>query len=87
MTYARGHYDSMYGRIESSWEKKGDKYHYRFVVPANTSATLYLPAVTLEQVKEKDRPTGLSEAVTFRTVADGKVVLELQSGCYEFVVE
>lgn len=84
MTYARGHYDSMYGRIESAWEKKGDKYHYRFVVPANTSATLYLPAATPERV---DCPTGLSEAVTYRTVADGKVVLELQSGCYEFVVE
>ena len=43
LSFARGHYDSMYGRIESSWERRDDKTIYRFSIPANTSATLILP--------------------------------------------
>ncbi|MDR2287378.1 MAG: glycoside hydrolase family 78 protein [Prevotellaceae bacterium] len=42
MTFARGYYDSPSGRIESSWEIQGNEIHYRFVVPENTTATLYL---------------------------------------------
>ena len=43
MTFARGHYDSPSGRIESGWEIRENEIHYRFVVPENTTATLYLP--------------------------------------------
>lgn len=42
LSFARGHYDSMYGRIESSWERRDGKTIYRFSIPANTSATLIL---------------------------------------------
>lgn len=43
LEYARGHFDSMYGRIESGWQKTADGYSYDCTVPANTSATLILP--------------------------------------------
>ncbi len=41
-TYARGDYESMYGRIEVSWEQKEDGYEYHIVIPANTTATVEL---------------------------------------------
>ena len=49
MINASGHYDSLYGRIESSWQKTVNGFVYRFVVPANTTATVKLakPAHTL----------------------------------------
>ena len=40
--YARGAYESMYGRIEVSWEQKEDGYEYHIVIPANTTATVEL---------------------------------------------
>lgn len=44
MTYARGHLDTRYGRIESSWQKLADgSVSFIFTIPANTSATLLLP--------------------------------------------
>lgn len=43
LQYARGHYDSMYGRIESGWTKTNNGYRYECTIPANTSATLILP--------------------------------------------
>jgi len=38
MTFARGHFDSPYGRIESSWKLEGGGVVYNFTVPANTTA-------------------------------------------------
>lgn len=43
LTYARGWYDSIHGRIESSWRTEGGKVVYTFTVPDGTSATLKLP--------------------------------------------
>ncbi|MDR3220308.1 MAG: glycoside hydrolase family 78 protein [Dysgonamonadaceae bacterium] len=48
MTFAKGYYDSPFGRIESAWEIKGDEIHYRFVVPPNTTARLYLGKEIIE---------------------------------------
>lgn len=42
-SYAKGGFESPYGRICSSWEKNGDgSYSYHFTIPANTTATLIL---------------------------------------------
>ena len=43
LTWARGHYDSPYGRIESGWRRTEEGWSYQAVVPANTTATLRLP--------------------------------------------
>ena len=44
MTFARGHYDCAYGRIESGWERKPDgNVEYTFSIPQGTTATLMLP--------------------------------------------
>ncbi|PXY39311.1 alpha-L-rhamnosidase [Flavobacterium cheongpyeongense] len=80
MTFANGYYDSMYGRIESSWEKKNGKYEFRFVVPANTSATLYLPAL-----KENDvTVTGKKSGIKFLNIKNNKAVFQIESGEYSF---
>ncbi|MCR4825166.1 MAG: glycoside hydrolase family 78 protein [Bacteroidales bacterium] len=48
-TALEGSYDSHYGRIESAWTaEKGNISSYRCRVPANTSATLYLPVGSAE---------------------------------------
>ena len=52
LEYARGYYDSMYGRIESSWHRQADgSITYEFTIPANTSATLLLPGKEAEELK------------------------------------
>ncbi|TDD93831.1 alpha-L-rhamnosidase [Flavobacterium cellulosilyticum] len=80
MTFAKGYYDSMYGRIESSWERKNDKYYFRFVIPANTSATLYFPALKESDVIVKDKKSGIK----FLKLENNKAVFELESGEYSF---
>lgn len=43
LTFAKGSYDSIYGKIESAWEVTEDTIEFHFVIPANTSATVTLP--------------------------------------------
>lgn len=42
--WARASYDSVLGRITSSWEKAGKALLYEVEIPANTSATVLLPS-------------------------------------------
>ena len=84
MTAAEGSYNSMYGRIRSAWKVDGPVLTYRATVPANTSATLYLPATTAEAVKEGGKKVGEAKAVTFVKHENGKAVYRLESGNYVF---
>lgn len=86
MKWATGYYDSMYGRIESSWKVENGILIVRVTVPANTSATLYLPADPDQTVKESNVPAKSAEGVSFTGYKKHKAVYELQSGQYEFIV-
>lgn len=84
MTWARGFYDSMYGRINSSWKIEGKDLIYSTTIPANTTATLYLPASSEKSVKEKGKPISNGRGIRFIKYDNGKSIYELSSGSYLF---
>ena len=87
MRFAKGHYDSMYGRIESSWKVEHGAVHYEFTVPGNTTALLYLPASSARYVRENGRIiTKKCKGVEYAGEENGKLLLKLQSGKYSFEV-
>ena len=85
MTWAKGHYDSMYGRINSAWKINDGILSYSATIPANTTATLYIPAVSENAVTEGGKPAAEVEGISFVKYEDGKAVYELASGSYEFI--
>lgn len=44
-SYAKGAYESMYGRIEVLWKHEENGYLYHIQIPANTTATVELPGM------------------------------------------
>ena len=42
LTCVQGSYESIYGKIKSSWELDENTVHYKFTVPPNTTATVIL---------------------------------------------
>ncbi len=83
LNFARGHYDSVYGRIQSGWKKSGGGYTYEATIPANTTATLSLQVTDPEKVKiEKGE-----EGVTPIQYSNGKAIYKLLSGSYRFTVK
>ena len=86
ITYANGSYDSVYGNIVSNWTANdGTMSSYHAEIPANTSATLYLP-VTEEMAKsinvEGIAFTGMEEN-NGETVA----AFTVQAGGYDFTID
>ena len=75
LKYAKGSYMSQYGLIISNWEIKENKFIYECRIPANTTATLYLPS---EKVYEE--PDGVSCIMK----NNKKTVYALGSGRYLF---
>ena len=77
-TYARGSFESAYGTIESGWEAQDSVMtSYTCTVPANTTATLYLPG-TWEAI-EGATLTGTSEHLGAECTC-----FELTAGSYVF---
>ncbi|MGB2351427.1 MAG: family 78 glycoside hydrolase catalytic domain [Akkermansiaceae bacterium] len=84
ITWARGHYDSMNGRISSDWKVANGQFSWDITVPANTTATVYVPATDAASVTESGKAlAGAAGVRVLREEAD-RVVLEVNSGAYAF---
>ena len=77
----------MYGRIESGWEMMGDSCLYHFVVPANTSATLFLKAISMNGIREGKNALGAVKGVKYAGQDNGRYVFKLQPGTYRIQVK
>ena len=86
LNVAGGHYDSMYGRIESRWERKEASTEYSFTIPANTSATVILPAKFLKEVKVDGKKVNRRATQASFDKARKLLMLELGSGSYQIEV-
>ena len=76
----KGHYDSVYGRIESAWRVLEDGgVEYEFTVPANTGARLELPVPEAAVVEWK-------EGAAFAGASSAPGCWQLPSGHYRIVV-
>lgn len=84
VTWCRGSHTCLYGTIESAWRLEDDGFVLEAAIPANTSATVYLPAESAARVFEGAGPATQAEGVRFLRMEDGRAVLEVQSGRYEF---
>ena len=81
-----GSYDSNYGKISSAWtaDGKGKITGYKATVPANTTATMYLPVA--ENISDFESITGAK--FIRKTTHHSTLVAEyeLDSGSFEFVI-
>ncbi|MEC0282889.1 family 78 glycoside hydrolase catalytic domain [Terribacillus saccharophilus] len=84
MTWAKGHVDSMYGRIESSWKVEDKAFSYDAVIPSNTTATITIPAKDTKSVRINEKPIHKAAGVTFKEHKNGEVSFEAESGSYTF---
>ena len=82
LTHARGEYDSVRGRISSSWRIEDGLFSLEVLVPPNASATVHVPST--EGVSEGGRPVEEAGGVEFLRAGEGETILSVGSGRYEF---
>ena len=88
LTFVKASHRSPYGWIRSEWRIEDNEFDWHVEVPANTTATVYLPASNPESVSENNQP--LDKAPGFKLINTGEggpVAGTLQPGAYEFVCE
>jgi alpha-L-rhamnosidase len=84
LTWARGHYDSIRGRIGVAWRWSSGRFELSVSVPPNTTAEIRLPTSDQDSVAESGIPIGRSSAFRVLGIVEHRLVLEIGSGDYEF---
>jgi len=84
LTWVKASYDSIRGRIVSDWKRDSDRFTLDVTIPANTTATVYVPANSAEAVTESGRPAASSNGVVLLWFENGRAVFAVESGKYEF---
>jgi hypothetical protein len=84
LTSADVRYDSIRGRIETAWKKSGDKLILHVTIPANTTATIIVPAKSADAIAESGKPLAKAPGVKFLRMDGDRAVLEAEAGSYRF---
>lgn len=84
LTWARAEYRAMPGRMVSAWRLEKGRMMLDLDVPANTTATVYLPSASREEVAESGRPVRLGNGIRYVWREGAQTVLEVGSGQYRF---
>ena len=84
LTWAKGYYDAVVGRISSEWSIEGTSFNLKVSVPANARARIYVPAISGKNVLENGQPANEAPGLNFIGLQEGYAVFEAVSGEYLF---
>lgn len=84
LTHARATLDSPHGLVTSAWELTEAGLRLNITVPANTHATVRLPAGSLSEVREGGQALAAAVGIRSIQIVGNIVIIEVSSGSYEF---
>ncbi len=84
LTEAGARYDSINGPISSAWKREGARLTLAVTIPANTTATVYVPAKNGTAITESDQPVARAPNVRFLRMENNTAICEIGSGHYLF---
>jgi len=87
INWVKAHYDSIHGRITSNWKQTKNNFELEVKIPANTTATVYLPADSADKITEGGKPLSDVVGVKFLRIEGYSAVLAVESGEYHFIAK
>jgi hypothetical protein len=87
VTSAKGSYHSVYGKISSEWKKDANSFELHVHIPANTTATIYIPATASNSIVDNGTLINKSKDIKLMGYQKGKAILQVGSGDYNFSVQ
>ncbi len=85
LNFVKASYKSPHGTISSYWKSSTVKFEWNISIPANTTATVYIPANSADEITESGKTIAGSADIKFIKIEKGAVVFEIASGSYSFV--
>ncbi len=77
-------YNSIQGVIVSNWKRNRNQLTMDISIPPNTSATVYVPTVSANEVTESGKPIMNIKGVKYLRLENGAAVYAVGSGTYRF---
>ncbi len=87
LNYVKSSVKTVYGPVTSNWEKSGKTYNHNIIIPANTSAIIYIPGTDPDKVYENGVNASKSKGILYLRTENNYVVYEAVSGSYHFTCE
>ena len=84
LSYANADYETIYGKLSVHWKMEGGNMMLDIEIPANTSATVYVPAGNAGSVQESGKPVSENKDIKVTGTEGNYVVLQTGSGVYHF---
>jgi alpha-L-rhamnosidase len=84
LTDVQASLQTYYGKVSSHWTIKDSQLLLEVEVPSNTTATIYIPGVTVTDLTESDKPISFVKDLKNAKQENGNVVVEVGSGRYIF---
>lgn len=84
LKWVKASYDSIRGRVSSEWKWANGTFYLKVMIPANTTATIFVPAKPATEVTESGVPAQNCPGVTFLRREDNRMVYAVDCGEYEF---
>lgn len=81
LKWVRVSYDSVLGKIVSNWQRHGTHLNLKFVVPAHTTARVYLPTTDPQKLKINHRLLRRAGVHVIRILRD-EVIFDAPPGHY-----
>jgi alpha-L-rhamnosidase len=75
-----------YGKASSGWKLEGNKIIMDIEIPANTTATVFVPALNKETITENGNAVSSSKDLQVKGTENGYVILKVNSGKYHFEI-
>lgn len=82
--WVKAEYQSIRGLIRSEWRREADAFELRVSIPGNTTATVYVPALNADSIRESGQPLGAAQGVRLLRKEDARIVVAVESGDYRF---
>jgi alpha-L-rhamnosidase len=86
LTSAKAELRSHHGTIHSEWTMENGTFDWKISVPANTTATVFVPAHKNAEVQENGRIAESADGISLLRRESNVVVYEVGSGDYRFTV-
>jgi len=87
ISWVKAHYDSIHGRIASSWKNENGVFTLDVTVPPNTTAAVILPRATEERTTESGGALKQAAGVRACVAVGEDLRVEVGAGTYRFVVK
>jgi len=84
LEFAEAEFNSIHGLILSKWSNKNDEFHWKIVVPVNSSATVYFPALEMSKIFDSGKSLTESSDIEFIKKEGRNCVFKISSGEYNF---